>query len=89
MVNFGPLAAEIRQGKKKEWKKKKPQGKDIMSASATQGGHDQFSSIDAVICFPAGSMNLKFHLTLFLTVLASFGRAGYIDTSSVEELSTE
>ena len=35
--------AEIRRGKKKR-KKKKPQGKNIMSASATQGGHNKAES---------------------------------------------
>jgi len=34
---------EIRRGKKKE-RKKKPQGKNIMSASATQGGHNKHRS---------------------------------------------
>jgi len=38
MVDIQSLTAEIRRGKKKE-RKKKPQGKNIMSASATQGGH--------------------------------------------------
>jgi len=32
------VTAEIRRGKKKE-KKKQPQGKNIMSASDTQGDH--------------------------------------------------
>jgi len=36
------LTAEIRRGKKKiEDRKKKPQGKNIMSASAMQGGHPE------------------------------------------------
>jgi len=34
---------EIRRGKKKE-RKKKPQGKNIMFASATQGGHNKHRS---------------------------------------------
>jgi len=38
MVDIQFATAEIRPGKKKE-EKKKPQGKNIMSASATQGGH--------------------------------------------------
>jgi len=32
--------AENRRGKKEEDKKKKPQDKNIMSAYATQGGHN-------------------------------------------------
>jgi len=38
MVDIQSAMAEIRRGKKEE-RKKKPQGKNIMSASATQGGH--------------------------------------------------
>jgi len=44
MVDIQCATAEIRRGKKKkeeEERKKKPQGKNIMSASATQGGHKQ------------------------------------------------
>ena len=40
MVDIQCAAAEIRQGKKEE-DRKKPQGKNIMSASATQGGHNK------------------------------------------------
>jgi len=40
MVDIQSATAEIRRGKKEERRrKKKPQGKNIMSASATQGGH--------------------------------------------------
>jgi len=41
MVDIQSAAAEIRRGvkKKKIEDRKKPQGKNIMSASATQGGH--------------------------------------------------
>jgi len=39
MVDIHSAIAEIRQGKKLERKKKKPQGKNIMSAPATQGSH--------------------------------------------------
>jgi len=39
MVDIQSATAEIRRGKK-ERSKKKPQGKNIMSASATQGGHN-------------------------------------------------
>jgi len=43
MVDILYVTAEIRRGKKKKRKKKKkPQGKNMMSASATQGGHKQF-----------------------------------------------
>jgi len=44
MVDIHSATAEIRRGKKEKrkkdrQKKKKPQGKNIMSASASQGGH--------------------------------------------------
>ena len=38
MVDIQSAAAEIRRGKKKD-RRKKPQGKNKMSASATQGSH--------------------------------------------------
>jgi len=42
MVDIQSATAEIRRGiKKEEDRRKKPQGKNIMSASATQGGHNQ------------------------------------------------
>jgi len=41
MVDIHSATAEIRRGKKGRKKKKKPQGKNIMSASATQGCHKQ------------------------------------------------
>jgi len=43
MVEIQSATAEIRREKKKERrrKKKKPQDENIMSASATQGGHNQ------------------------------------------------
>ena len=40
MVDIQSASAEIRRGIKKE-DRKKPQGKNIMSASATQGGHKE------------------------------------------------
>jgi len=43
MVDIQSPTAEIRRGKK-ERKKKKPHGKHIMSASATQGGHNNKST---------------------------------------------
>jgi len=42
MVDIQSPTAEIRQGKK--GRKKKPQGKNIMSASAMQGGHNNKST---------------------------------------------
>ena len=44
-VDIHSATAEIRQGKKERRKKKKPQGKNIMSASATQGSHNKCSSV--------------------------------------------
>jgi len=41
MVDIQSVAAENRRGIKKI-DRKKPQGKNIMSASATQGGHNYF-----------------------------------------------
>jgi len=38
MVDIQSTTAEIRQGEKRR-RRNKPQGKNIMSASATQGGH--------------------------------------------------
>jgi len=38
MADIESATAEIRQGKK-EYRQKKPQGKNMMSASAMQGGH--------------------------------------------------
>jgi len=40
MVDIQSVTAEIRQGKKR---KKKKQQKNIISASATQGSHNQYS----------------------------------------------
>ena len=47
MVDIHAATAEIRRGKrkKKKEKKKKPHGKNIMSAYATQGGHNEISCI--------------------------------------------
>jgi len=39
MVDIQSATAELGEKKKKRRKKKKPQGKNIISASATQGGH--------------------------------------------------
>jgi len=46
MVDIQSATAEIRRGKKEEGKK--PQGKNIMSASATQGGHKKLRFIHTV-----------------------------------------
>jgi len=46
MVDIQSAAAEIRRGIKKD--RKKLQGKNIMSASATQGGHKEDENI--MIC---------------------------------------
>jgi len=40
VVDIQSATAEIRRGKKKKEEREKPQGKNIMSASATQGGHN-------------------------------------------------
>ena len=40
MVHIQSATAEIRRGKKKKIDRKKPQGKNIMSPSAMQGGHN-------------------------------------------------
>jgi len=40
MADIQCATAEIRRGKKKKRKKEGTQGKNIMSASATQGGHN-------------------------------------------------
>jgi len=42
MVDIQSPTAEIRRGKKKKERRKKPQDKNIMSASATQGGHSNY-----------------------------------------------
>jgi len=39
MVDIHSATAEVRRGKKEE-RKKKPEDENIMSASATQGGHN-------------------------------------------------
>jgi len=46
MVYMQSPTAEIRREKKKE-RKKKSQGKNIMSASATQGGHKNNANVPA------------------------------------------
>ena len=66
MADIQSAAAEIRRGKK-ERKKKKPPGKNIMSASATQGGHkNQYSSeVGSVKCgvlYNSGKSDEEFSL---------------------------
>jgi len=46
MVDILSPTAEIRQGNKKEERQKKRQDENIMSASATQRGHNQSSVIN-------------------------------------------
>jgi len=46
MIDIQSATAEIRRGKKIERRKKKPQDENIMSASATQGGHNKTTYID-------------------------------------------
>jgi len=53
MVDIQSVAAENRRGIKKK-DRKKPQGKNIMSASATQGGHKQ-----GTICILSSAGNCK------------------------------
>jgi len=50
MADIQSAKAEIRRGKKKERKKKKPQGKNIMSASATQGSHNKRQDGNIMAC---------------------------------------
>jgi len=45
MVDIQSATAEIRRGKKNR-RKKKPQDKNIMSASAMQGGHNNNHNCD-------------------------------------------
>jgi len=48
MVDIQSPKAEIRRGikKRKIKDRKKPQGKNIMSASATQGGHNYIQNVN-------------------------------------------
>jgi len=41
MADIQSATADIRRGKKEEDRNKKPQGKNTMSASAMQGGHNE------------------------------------------------
>jgi len=46
MTDIQSAMADIRRGKKD--RKKKPQGKNIISASATHGGHNKYSTISII-----------------------------------------
>jgi len=50
MVDIHCATAEIRRGKKERYKK--PQGKNIMSASATQGGHKKLLTVYLMLYKP-------------------------------------
>jgi len=53
MVDIQSAAAEIKRGIKKrkiEDRRKKPQGKNTMSASATQGGHNKTQQHKLIQC---------------------------------------
>jgi len=54
MVDIQSVTAEIRRGKEEERRRrKKPQDKNIMSASATQGGHKKQCSklmLKCILC---------------------------------------
>jgi len=56
MVDIQSPTAEIRREKKKE-RKRKPQGENILSASATQGGHNYYlrqgEYVIVVVCLSA------------------------------------
>jgi len=57
MVDIQSTAAEITRGKKiEEERRKKPQGKNIMSASAMQGGHKKSGAI-CVLLLPGNWMH--------------------------------
>ena len=53
MVDIHSATAEIRRGKKEEEEEgqKKPQGKYIISASATQGGHNKIIMQKVVLMY--------------------------------------
>jgi len=50
MVDIQSAAAEIRRGIKKIEDGKKLQGKNIMTASATQGGHNKRQDENTMVC---------------------------------------
>ena len=54
MVDIQSAAAEIRRGKKREERRKKPQGKNIVSAYAAQGGHNEPAVCDSIMWYVIG-----------------------------------
>jgi len=50
MVDVQSATAENMRGKKKNRRQKKPQDKNIMSASAMQGGHKQLLGLLICVC---------------------------------------
>jgi len=65
MVDIQCAAAEIRRGKKIE-DRKKPQGTNIMSASATQGGHNHqtYHSKKVMLCMSTTKSNIEILLEI-------------------------
>jgi len=58
MADIQSVAAKIRRGKKR----KKPQGKNIMSASATQGGHEHTTNLGTGVSrLPVLDCGMTFH----------------------------
>ena len=69
MVDIQSVAAEIRQGIKKD--RKKPQGKNVMSASATQGGRKSDMHILLKYAKKSGNMRMwQSHIRIKLTCLS-------------------
>jgi len=52
MVDIQPATAEIRRGKNQEEEERKKQDKNIMSASAKQGGHSNTRHASLCIIMP-------------------------------------
>jgi len=69
MADIQSATAEVKRGKK-ERQKKKPQGKNIMSVSATPGGHKNYND-DAVTVlntyyYPSSQQVLKMRTAMYL-----------------------
>jgi len=71
MVDIQSAAAEIRRGIKKE-DRKKSQSKNIMSASATQGGHKYHYDLLLTAIFMGALRSTCGHCILQLWLLSSF-----------------
>jgi len=56
MVDIQSATAEIRRGKNKERRKKKKQDKNIISASATHGGHKYCRIYHDLVTSPVGAV---------------------------------